>query len=94
MFKKLVLTLAAGAALTAASTTAFANGSFAFDDPYWKQQLDRSSEPSVFALFAAGPRDTMTDAIVEFRATDAGIAAANEAEKSRLDSAGFPQYLN
>jgi len=90
MFKKLVLTLA----LAAASTTAFAHGSFAFDDPYWKQQLDRSSEPSVFALFAAGPRDTITDVIVEFRATDAGIAAANEAEKSRLDSAGFPQYVN
>ncbi len=36
----------------------------------------------------------MTDATVEFRATDDGIAAANEAEKSRLDNAGFPQYVN
>jgi hypothetical protein len=94
MFKKLVLTLAAGATLAAASTGAFAHGSFAFDDPYWQKALDRSGEPSVFARFAAGPRDTMTDAIVEFRLTDDGYAAANEAEKSRLDSAGFPQYNN
>jgi hypothetical protein len=94
MFKKLVLTLAAGAALVAASTGAFAHGSFAFDDPYWQRALDRSGEPSVFDRFAAGPRDTMTDAIVEFRLTDDGYAAASEAEKARLDSAGFPQYVN
>jgi len=94
MFKKLVLTLAIGATLAAASTGAFAHGSFAFDDPYWKQQLDRSGEPSVFARVAAGPRDTMTDAIGESRLTGDGYAAANEAEKSRLDSAGFPQYVN
>jgi len=92
MFKKLVLTLAAGATLAAASTAAFAQ--WAFDDPYWKRQLDRSNQPSVSSQLAAGPRDTMTDAIVEFRVTDAGYAAANESEKSRLDSAGFPQYVN
>ena len=87
MFKKLVLTLA----LTAASTTAFAQ--WAFDDPYWKKALDRSNQPSVSSQLAAGPRDTMTDAI-EFRLTDDGYAAANEAEKARRDAAGFPQYVN
>ncbi len=88
MFKKLVLTLA----LTAASTTAFAQ--WAFDDPYWKKALDRSDQPSVFSQLAAGPRDTMTDAIVEFRVTDGGFAAASEVEKAQRDAAGFPQYVN
>ncbi len=94
MFKKVILALAAGATLAAASTGASAHGSWAFDDPYWKQALDRSGEPSVFDRFAAGPRDTMTDATVEFRFTDDGYVTAIEAEKSRLDSAGFPQYTN
>jgi hypothetical protein len=88
MFKKLALTLA----LTAASTTAFAQ--WAFDDPYWKKALDRSNQPSVFSQLAAGSRDTITDAIVDFRVTDDGYAAANEAEKARRDAAGFPQYVN
>jgi hypothetical protein len=92
MFKKLTLTLVAGAALTAASTAAFAQ--WAFDNPYWKQQLDRSGEPSVFDQFAGGPRDTKTDATVELRLTDDGRVTAIEAEKARRDSAGFPQYTN
>jgi len=90
--KKFVMTLAAGAALAAASTAAFSQ--WAFDDPYWKKALDRSGEPTVFDRFAAGPRDTVTDAGIEFRLTDDGVAAANEAEKARLDAAGFPQYNN
>ncbi len=93
MFKKLVLTLAAGAAL-AGTGTALAHGSWAFDDPYWQKALDRSSQPSVFAQLAAGPSTTLTDAIGEFRLTDSGYAGANEAEKAQRDAAGFPQYNN
>jgi len=92
--KKFVMTLAAGAALAAAATTAVAHGGWAFDDPYWKKALDRSGEPTVFDRFAAGPRDTLTDAGIEFRLSDDGVAAANEAEKARLEAAGFPQYNN
>jgi hypothetical protein len=92
MVKKLVLTVAAGLALGA--TGAFADNNYVFDDPYWKQQLDRSGGASLFAQFAAGLRNTMTDASGEARAADAGYAAAIEAEKARLDAAGFPQYAN
>lgn len=89
MLKKLVLTLATGAALAGAGTTALAQ--WAFDDPYWKQALDRSSEPS---RMAAAPRETVTDAGIELRFTDSGRATAIEADKARLNDAGFPQYNN
>jgi hypothetical protein len=94
MLKKLAITLAVGAALAGTGTTALAHGGWAFDDPYWKKALDRSGQPTVFDRLAAGPRATMTDAGAEFRFTDDGIAAANEAEKARLNTAGFPQYNN
>ncbi len=92
MLKRLVLAAAAGAALATAGTPALAHGSFAFEDPYWQQQLVRSGEANVFGPFAAAPRGTMTDARGEARAAEAGLAAAIEAEKARLDRAGFPQY--
>jgi hypothetical protein len=92
--KKFVMTLVAGAALAASATTAVAHGSWSFDDPYWQKALDRSGEPTVFDRFAAAVSDTKIDAGIEFRLTDDGVAAANEAEKARLNDAGFPQYNN
>lgn len=99
MLKKLVVTLVAGVALAGSATTTIAHGSWAFDDPYWRGQLDRTNEPSSLgsrgaSRYAAGARDTLTDAAGESRPSGAGFVTQNEAERARLDRAGFPQYTN
>jgi hypothetical protein len=97
MLRKLVVTLVAGAALAGSATTALAHGGWAFDDPYWKQQLDRPNERSSVGSrgadrYATVTGDTLTDAGGESRPGGPGFVAENEAEKARLNRAGFPQY--
>ncbi len=95
MFKKLVLTLAAGAALAGAGTTALAQATWSFELPDFQLQRDRSTEDrcteaSAFSRFAAGPRETMTDASGEARAAD--VDAATEA--ARFGAVFSPLYAN
>lgn len=58
----------------------FANAALAydnvFDEPYWKQALDRSAGQTAIKQDASG----------------ASIQAQTEAAKADLDRAGFPQY--
>jgi len=97
MSRKLVLTLASAALLAGTGSPVFAHGDWTFDNSYWKQQLNRDGERNTLGKlesgpFAVGPRETMNDAGSESRAAGTGFATANEAEKVRLDAAGFSQY--
>jgi hypothetical protein len=86
--------IAIALALAALASPALANGDWAFNDPYWKQQLSRTGKPTAPARVAAGPQATMIDAGAESRAGGTGHSVGLEAEHSKLERAGFPQYTN
>lgn len=97
MSKKFVLTLASAALLAGTASAVLAHGSWAFDDPYWKQQLKHEDGRNTlgklgFGPFAAAPSETVSDAKSESHADYTSFESAIEAEKARLNAAGFPQY--
>src|SRR5215475_9102208 len=82
--KRTLIALALGLGL---ANAALADG-YVFDEPYWKQALDRSATPTVVA---ASPRTTLSDAAIDTNGN--GFIAESEAEKARLERGGFPQYV-
>jgi hypothetical protein len=95
------ITTAIALATTLATPLVASADSWAFDDPYWKEQLSRRPATDVqsAAQYAQRSTGTMTDATAApqdvRKPTDraAQLVESVEAERHRLDDAGFPQYV-
>jgi len=97
MLKHFAITMTAATVFATTASTAVAHGSWAFDDPYWKQQLQQEQVTNRSSLrdagpFAAAPRDTVTDAAGESSPEANAWVEWNQVEKRRRNAAGFPQY--
>jgi hypothetical protein len=94
MLKRTLLTTALAALIAAHAAPTLAS-EWAFDDPYWKANEVIRSVPT---QFADRTTDVKTDAapfaVESDRATGTQIVVGAEAQKARLDRAGFPQYSN